>query len=197
MPSFDQMKKLYPNNFSNSLGQQIKQMSNAVFDETFSNNTTYRIGKIYDQSMNEILDENEQPIELEFKFIKTKTFTVDKDLVEYWVQFKTGVNPEVEFDKSEDQRHRLGYYIDVWDDNTKQINKWLIVGKDQSEFDRYNVLECNWLFEWLDHDRNYHKCLGCLRNQNSYNSGIKSSFVLPVSNKWVIKWAKSVKAKSL
>ena len=175
MPSFDKMKKIYPNNFSNTLGQQIKEMSNEVFNETFSNNTTYRIGKIYDQSMKEILDENNKPIELEFKLIKTKTYTVDKDLVEYWVQFKTGVNPEVEFDKSEDQRHRLGYYIDVWDDNTKQINKWLIVGKDQSEFDRYNVLECNWWFEWLDHDRNYHKCLGCLRNQNSYNSGIWAS----------------------
>lgn len=166
MPSFDKMKKLYPNSFSNTLGQQIKEMSNEVFDETFSNNTTYRIGKIYNQSMKEILDEKNKPIELEFKFIKTKTYTVDKDLVEYWVQFKTGVNPEVDFDTSEDQRHRLGYYIDIWDDNTKQINKWLIVGKDQSEFDRYNVLECNWLFEWLDHDRNYHKCLGCLRNQN-------------------------------
>lgn len=168
MPSFDRMKQLYPSGFAGTLGQQIKQMSNMVFDETFSNNTTYRKGMIYDQSMNELR-------EMEFKFIKTKTFTVDKDLVEYWVQFKTGVNPEIEFDTSEDQRYRLGYYIDVWNDNTNKINKWLIVSKDQSEFDRYLVLECNWLFEWLDHDRNYHKCLGCLRNQNSYNSGIWAS----------------------
>ena len=172
MPTFEDMKKHYP---SNPLGYQIKEISNMVFDETFSNNTTYRIGKIYDQSMKEILDKNNNPIKLEFKFIKTKTFTIDKDLVEYWVQFKTGVNPEIDFDTSEDQRHRLGYYIDIWNDNTKEINKWLIVGKDESEFDRYNVLECNWLFEWIDHKRNYHKCLGCLRNQNSYNSGIWTS----------------------
>lgn len=168
MPSFEQMKKIYPSGFSSTMGQQIKKMSNMVFDNTFSNNTTYRKGMIYDQNMNELQ-------EMEFKFIKTKTFTVDKDLVEYWVQFKTEINPEIMFDKSEDQRHRMGYYIDVWDDNTKEINKWLIVSKDQSEFDRYLVLECNWLFEWLDHDRVYHKCLGCLRNQNSYNSGIWSS----------------------
>ena len=163
MPSFEDMKKRYPsgssNQFSSTLGQQIKGMSNMVFDETFSNNTTYRKGMIYDQNMNKLK-------EMEFKFIKTKTFTVDKDLVEYWVQFKTGVNPEIMFDKSEDQRHRMGYYIDVWDDNSKEIKKWLIVSKDQSEFDRYLVLECNWLFEWLDHDRVYHKCVGCLRNQN-------------------------------
>ena len=168
MPSFEDMKKRYPSGFAGTLGQQIKEMSNMVFDETFSNNTTYRKGMIYDKNMNELE-------EMEFKFIKTKTFTVDKDLVEYWVQFKAGINPEIMFDKSEDQRHRMGYYIDVWDDNSKEIKKWLIVSKDQSEFDRYLVLECNWLFEWLDHDRVYHKCLGCLRNQNSYNSGIWAS----------------------
>ena len=172
MPTFEDMKKLYP---SKPIGYQIKEMSNMVFDETFSNNTTYRIGKIYDQSMKEILDKNNNPVKLEFKFIKTKTFTIDKDLVEYWIQFKTGINPEIDFDTSEDQRHRLGYYIDIWNDNTKEINKWMIVGKDESEFDRYNVLECNWIFEWIDHNRNYHKCLGCLRNQNSYNSGIWTS----------------------
>lgn len=172
MPTFEDMKKLYP---SKPIGYQIKEMANMVFDETFSNNTTYRIGKIYDQSMKEILDKNNNPVKLEFKFIKTKTFTIDKDLVEYWIQFKTGINPEIDFDTSEDQRHRLGYYIDIWNDNTKEINKWMIVGKDESEFDRYNVLECNWIFEWIDHNRNYHKCLGCLRNQNSYNSGIWTS----------------------
>ena len=186
MPSFEDMKKRYPSGFAGTLGQQIKEMSNMVFDETFSNNTTYRKGMIYDKNMNELE-------EMEFKFIKTKTFTVDKDLVEYWVQFKTGINPEIMFDKSEDQRHRMGYYIDVWDDNSKEIKKWLIVSKDQSEFDRYLVLECNWLFEWLDHDRVYHKCLGCLRNQNSYNSGIWASdfstqvedqmkFIVPANN---------------
>ena len=175
MPSFDEMKNRYPNNYSTTIGQQLKDMSNMVYDEVFTNTTTYRVGKIYDNYMNEILDVSGNPIELEFRFVKTKTFSVGNDVVEYWVQFKTRVNPEVDFDTSEDQRHRLGYYIDVLDDNTKEIKKWLIVGKDQSEFDRYNVLECNWLFEWLDHDRNYHKCLGCLRNQNSYNSGIWAS----------------------
>ena len=176
MPSFDQMKN---KNTSSIIGYQIKEISNMVYDEVFSNSTTYRVGKIYDCNMNEIYEKDDvyktNPVELEFRFVKTKTFTVDTDLVEYWVQFKTGVNPEIDFDNSEDQKHRLGYYIDILDDNTKEVNKWLIVGKDESEFDRYNVLKCNWLFEWLDHDRNYHKCVGCLRDQNSYNSGIWSS----------------------
>lgn len=183
MPSFEEMKKIYP---SNPLGNQIKNMSNMVFDETFSNNTTYRKGMIYTCDLEEIQ-------EIEFKFIKTKTFTFGGNQVEYWIQFKTGINPEIDFDTSLDQKHRLGYYIDVLNDNTNQIEKWLIVGKDQSEFDRYNVLKCDWDFEWLDKDRKYHRCLGCILEANSYNRGITSddittvvdntaTFVFPTNN---------------
>lgn len=164
MPSFEDMKK---QKSPSVIGEQLKEMANMVMDETFSNSTTYRRGMIYDCTMKELQ-------EMEFRFVKTKTYTIEKDQVEYWVQFRPGVNPEITFDTSEDQKHRLGYYIDVLDDNTKVFEKWLIVGKDTSEFDRYNVLKCNWEFEWLDKDRVYHKCLGCVRDRNSYNSGVWS-----------------------
>ena len=164
MPSFEAMKKQYS---STVIGEQLKEMSNMVMDETFSNSTSYRKGVIYDCNMEAIQ-------EIEFRFLKTKTYTIEKDAVEYMVQFRPGVNPEIDFDTSTDQKHRLGFYIDVLDENTKLVEKWLIVGKDNSEFDKYNVLKCNWWFEWLDSDRNYHKCLGCMRDRNSYNSGVWS-----------------------
>lgn len=164
MLSFEDMKKQYS---STVIGEQLKEMANMVMNETFSNSTSYRKGMVYDCNMSEIQ-------ELEFRFIKTKTYTIDKDQVEYWVQFRPGVNPEIDFDTSKDQKHRLGYYVDILDENTKVFEKWLIVGKDNSEFDRYNVLKCNWWFEWLDVNRVYHKCLGCVRDRNSYNSGVWS-----------------------
>lgn len=170
MPSFEDMKKL---NSSTIIGEQLKQMSNMVFDETFSNSTSYRKGMIYTCDLEEIE-------EIEFRFIKTKTFTFGGNQVEYWVQFKTGVNPEIDYDTSNDKKHRLGLYIDVFDDNSKQIEKWLIVGKDQSEFDRYNVLKCNWEFEWLDKDRKYHRCLGCIMDANSYNNGTSNDEISTV-----------------
>jgi len=173
MPTFEAMKRKYS---PTTVGEQIKDMANMVMDETFSNTTTYRNGMIYDCNMNEIKN-------MEFRFIKTKTYTIEKDQVEYWVQFRPGVNPEIEFDTSKDQKHRLGYYIDILDDNTKLYEKWLIIGKDVSEFDRYNVLKCNWLFEWLDENRVYRKCLGCVRDRNSYNSGVWSDgFTTSVEN---------------
>lgn len=164
MPSFEDMKNRYS---SAIIGEQLKEMSNMVMNETFSNSTSYRKGMIYDCCMEEIQ-------EIEFKFLKTKTYTIEKDAVEYMVQFRPGVNPEIDFDISKDQKHRLGFYIDILDENTKKVEKWLIVGKDNSEFDKYNVLKCNWWFEWLDENRAYHKCLGCVRDRNSYNSGVWS-----------------------
>lgn len=170
MPSFEDMKKQYS---STVIGEQLKDVANMVMNETFSNSTSYRKGMIYDCNMVEIQ-------EMEFRFVKTKTYTVEKDQVEYWVQFRPGVNPEIDFDKSEDQKHRLGYYVDVLDENTKIYEKWLIVGKDNSEFDRYNVLKCNWWFEWLDENRVYRKCLGCVRDRNSYNSGRYMPFLIEI-----------------
>lgn len=164
MPSFEDMKQRYS---PTVIGEQLKEMSNMVMNETFSNSTSYRKGMIYDCCMEEIQ-------EIEFKFLKTKTYTIEKDAVEYMVQFRPGVNPEIDFDNSNDQKHRLGFYIDILDENTKMVEKWLIVGKDNSEFDKYNVLKCNWWFEWLDVNRVYHKCLGCVRDRNSYNSGVWS-----------------------
>lgn len=173
MPSFEDMKKRYS---PTVIGEQLKEMSNMVMDETFSNSTSYRKGVIYDCNMEEIQ-------EIEFRFLKTKTYTIEKDAVEYMVQFRPGVNPEIDFDSSNDQKHRLGYYIDVLNDNTKKVEKWLIVGKDEAEFDKYNVLKCNWWFEWLDENRVYHKCYGCMRDRNSYNSGVWSDgFTTSVEN---------------
>lgn len=173
MPSFEDMKQRYS---PTVIGEQLKEMSNMVMNETFSNSTSYRKGMIYDCCMEEIQ-------EIEFKFLKTKTYTIEKDAVEYMVQFRPGVNPEIDFDTSNDQKHRLGFYIDILDENTKMVEKWLIVGKDNSEFDKYNVLKCNWWFEWLDEGRNYKKCLGCVRDRNNYNSGVWSDgFSVSVEN---------------
>lgn len=173
MPSFEDMKKHYS---STHVGSFLKEMSNMAINETFTNNTTYREGYLYDSYLNPIK-------KLEFKFLKTKTYTISKDQVEYMIQFRPGVNPEIDFDQSQDKKHRLNYYIDVLNENTKEIEKWLIVGKDTSEFEKYLILKCNWTFEWIDHFGEYHSCLGCIRDRNSYNSGVWSDgFTTSVEN---------------
>lgn len=174
MPSYKVMKNHYKHH-SSIIGGQVKEMANQSLNDIFSNTTTYRRGFIYDCDLRPIK-------EMEFRFIKTKTYTMEKDAVEYMVMFRPMVNPEVDFDITEDKKHRLGYYLDILDDNTKLIEKWLIVGKDASEFDKYNVLKCNWEFEWLDRDRVYHKTLGCVRDRNSYNSGRLLPLLIEILN---------------
>lgn len=174
MPSFQEMNKHfqdkrenYNNNNPSLIGRQIREMSKMGINETFTHNTTYRVGMIYDRNLNPIK-------EMEFKFLKTKTYTMEKDAVEYMVMFRPGVNPEIDFNTSDDNKRRVGFYLDIWDENTNLVEKWLMIGKDTSEFDKYNVLKCNWEFEWIDKERVYHKVLGCVRDRNNYNSGVWS-----------------------
>ena len=51
MPSFEEMQRKYS---SDTIGQQLKEMSNMVMNETFSNSTTFRKGMIYDCNMQKI-----------------------------------------------------------------------------------------------------------------------------------------------
>lgn len=178
MLTFESMKK---RSSSTHIGAQLREMSEMVMNETFSNDTGYRKGKLYDANM-KVIDE------LEFKFQKVKTYTMSKDQVEYHVQFRPGVNPEIDYPSADynsyiNKKYRFNYYIDIYDDDTRQYDKWLIVGKDTAEFDKYLVLKCNWTFEWIDHSGTYHSCLGCVRDRNSYNSGVWSDgFTTSVEN---------------
>lgn len=146
-----------------NLGGKLIDDSNYILDKTFSNDPDFRNGNIYDWDMN-ILGK------VDFKFIKSKTFTAEGYEIEYMIQFRPNFNPEYEFKNKYykyDSRERLGFYIDVYDYSKKKYEKWLIVGKDDKvAFDRYNAFKCNWCFEWISED-NYHKCVGVLRDSIS------------------------------
>ncbi|WP_346961253.1 hypothetical protein [Clostridium sp.] len=174
------MKNLFSSPNGNTLGEKITNDSNIIETITFSNDPNYKRGMIYDWNLKEL----EQ---VDFKFQKIKTYSMDKDQVEYMIQFRPGYNPEKKFLNDyykNDGKERVGFYIDVIDEVTKNKEKWLITGKDdRSIFDRYNVLKCNWVFEWLDKDKTYKTILGCIRDRNNYNSGIWSDgFVTTVQN---------------
>lgn len=167
MLSFEDMKNHIAPQKTN-IGNMLKQQSNFILNDIFTNTSTYRRGMLYDSELNEIK-------ELDFHFEKTNIYAITGDQVDYMVSFRPNVNPEIDYDKSLDQKHRLGYYLDILDENTNLVEKWLIVGKDSGIINRYNVLKCNWNFEWIDENRNYHTALGCVRDRSSYTSGIWSS----------------------
>lgn len=168
------MLELYKNRMAlqgSTVGQALKQQSDMLMDQTFDRDPTYKRGMLYNANL--------EPIEVvEFKFQKAKTYTIDKDQVEYLIQFKTNYHPEKKFNTEDkiyrlynDEKERLSFYLDIPDDNG-DIYKWLIVGRNyDNAFVRYNVLQCNWIFEWMI-DRRYYSCLGVMRSRNNYNSGV-------------------------
>lgn len=185
--------KEYLTSKGGSIGEIRKKQSDMLMDATFDKDPTYKRGMLYNANL--------EPIEIvEFKFQKAQTYTINKDQVEYFVQFRTSYHPEKrsnEEDKQyrlyEDGKERLSFYLDIPDDNG-DIYKWLIVGRNNDNaFVRYNVLQCNWIFEWMI-DRKYYSCLGVMRSRNNYNSGVwsdgttqtvdnQTSFFVPTNDK--------------
>ena len=176
--------KNYLSSRGSNLGDIKKRQSDMLMDATFDRDPTYKQGMLYNANM--------EPIEIvEFKFQKAQVYTINKDQVEYFVQFKTDYHPEKKANVDDKvyqlyddgtYKKRLSFYLDIPDDDG-DISKWLIVGRNNDNaFVRYNVLQCNHIFEWMI-GREYHSCLGVLRSRNNYNSGVWSDgFTTSVEN---------------
>lgn len=159
-----------------SVGDRCRSNSDDAVNKTFRNDPAWRSAVLYSQDM-QILEED-----VDFKFQYSQSYTINKDQVEYLAQFRPGYHPEKKY-KWEDGKERLGFYLKFREKNSNTEEMWLIVGRnDTNSFIRYNILKCNWEFKWVV-DGKVYKCLGVLRDRNSYNSGIWSDgFVTSVEN---------------
>lgn len=174
--------KNYLSSRGSNLGEIKKNQSDMLMEVTFDRDPTYKKGMLYNANL--------EPIEIvEFKFQKAQVYTINKDQVEYFVQFRTGFHPEKMLNTGnkkyrlyEDDKERISFYLDITDDDG-DVYKWLIVGRNNDNaFVRYNALQCNWVFEWMI-DRQYYSCLGVVRSRNNYNSGVWSDgFTTSVEN---------------
>lgn len=158
-----------------TVGSRLKENSSIIEDITFTNNVNYKRGMLYDWDMNELE-------EVDFKLEKHRTNVAEEREIEYFIRFRPGYNPEFKFkDKffRNDGKERLGFYIDVPDYDKGTITKWILAGKDDKEiFDRYNAFKCNWCFEWVDKNDNYHSCIGVLRDYNDSSAkGVNNSLM--------------------
>lgn len=159
-----------------TVSKNVRIQSNEIMNKTFSHDLGYRVCKLYSRDMMLL----ESSIEIKYQF--SQTYTVNKDQVEYLVQFRPGYHPEKIY-KDSDGVERLGFYLEIPDENSGVNEMWLIVGKnDKNSFIRYNILKCNWTFKWIKNNQIF-SCLGVLRNRNNYNSGVWSDgFFTTVDN---------------
>lgn len=192
MPSFRDMKKFYSN--VGTLGQQIKESSDYLMEQTWDNDLQSKVCYIYDywhddqpDKTDHITHENTIKTRIDAKFIVKSYQSIDKDQVEYYLQFKP--SQKVEFESKDDlyyfetdyrrkygnQEFPLGMYVDIPDDRGN-YRKWMICSIERAnQFPKYLILPINYRLMWIERSngkRIKRRMWACLRQQSSYNSGL-------------------------
>lgn len=191
MPSFREAKRIYGSNLA--IGQQLKQMSDMAMEETWDNNIQSKVCYIYDYYHDDQPDKKDHmtyerttKTRIDAKFIVKSYQSIDKDQVDYYIQFKP--SQPVEFTKNDqlyyyeqDFRRKYGaefptgLYCDIPDEKGV-YRKWMIIlSEPANQFTKYLVLPINYNFMWIERngkERIKRRMWAVLRSQNSYNSGL-------------------------
>ena len=161
-------------NKGNGFSETIRRNNDRVVNSLYDKDVSYKKCVLYSRDKSFL--EN-----IEAKFQVSTNYTILKDQVEYLVSFRPHYHPEKVYCEP-DEVERLGFYIDIPDDDG-DVSTWLIVGRnDRNQFVSYNILKCNWTFKWISNGVLY-SVLGVIRSRNSYNSGVWSDgFTTSVEN---------------
>ena len=195
MPSLQTARRVAnaKNNGAKTIGQIYKEQSDELMEWTWDNDIQSKVCYIYDYAHDnepEFKDhmtyENTTKTRIDAKFIVSQYGSISKDQVAYHLMFKPS-QPlefndgdelyyfETNYRKKYDIPFPCSLYIDI--PNEKGIyEKWLIINEEQgNQFIKYNVLPCNYRFEWVEtsgQNRYKRRMWGCDRQQLSYTSGV-------------------------
>ena len=175
-----------------SIGQIHKENSDFFMEETWDNDIQSKICYIYDFYHDDQPDrkdhmtyENTTKHRIDAKFIVSKHQSIDKDQVEYHLQFRPSQpvefderNPLFYFQENYHDRYGIefpvGMYCDIPDEKGV-YRKWIIVQKeDGNQFIKYLILPCDYRLCWVEkrgHQRIKRKMWGTQRIQLSYTIG--------------------------
>lgn len=157
-----------------NLAKIRSQQARDIINETFTDDPAYKIVRVltYDGW-----------IEVEAKYQYHQAQSIDKDAVDWYLQFRPGTH------------FPIGSYVIIPDDNDEKLNTyedevewfsadnfekrlmsadrsqlWVIVNRDDaSDFVRYSVLQCDWDLRWI-YDGKIQHIIGCSKNASSYTS---------------------------
>lgn len=156
-----------------SLGWIRKSRSDKIMNAVFTGDTGYK--RVY------ILDPDEGWKYTDVRYSKHAIQSIQKDEVDYYLQFR----PQ--------EHYPVGTYVFIPDDTSEELdvdenspltgnvdNLWMIVQRnDTKQFVRYLVLKVNYELKWLmgyNDNKTIYRCWSCVRNANSYTSGIWVDF---------------------
>ena len=187
MLSFDDYKKKASK--IGTIGQQLKQMSDEVMQETFDNDPQSKLCYLYDYyhddqadmeyGYNPALSETKIPVKL--KFIVKTYKSMAKDDPEYHIMFEPDAWNSMSckpdwFIKNQERvsiKFPISLYVDIPDDRGVYY-RWIICYHEvANQFPKFGVLRCNYRFQWIEDDgvyRHKRQVWGIEATQNSYTS---------------------------
>lgn len=195
MPSLETAKRISASKYNGAktIGEFFKEESDWAIEETWENDIQSKVCYIYDYFHDDqphlnsgMTYSNTTKTKIDAKFIIKSYQSLDKDQVEYYVQFRP--SQKVEFNMGDslyyfetDYRRKygvldfpIGMYLDLADDN-KIYHKWIICEKEiANQFVKYLVVPCDYYLTWIERDghKRYKRAMWCAtRNQSSYTSG--------------------------
>lgn len=148
-----------------------------IYDYFHDNQPDKNVGMTYEDTTKTKIDA---------KFIIKSSQSLDKDQVEYYLQFKPSQKTyfseddelyyfETDYRRKYHNDDFVGLYCDIPDDQ-KVYHKWLICYKEiANQFVKYLILPCDFQLMWIERgkqERLKRKMWGAIKSQSSYNSGI-------------------------
>lgn len=177
----------------NNIGQIHKNQSDEIMEQTWDNDIQSKICYIYDFYHDDqprlaegMTYENTTKTRIYAKFIVKSYQSMDKDQVEYYIQFKPTQKThfsegdelyyfETDYRKKYHNDNFIGLFIDIPNDENI-YEKWMILRTEPAnQFPKYLILKCNYELMWIENngtEKIKRRMWSVLKMQSSYNSGL-------------------------
>jgi len=195
MPSLETARRIASakNNGAKTIGQIYKEQSDDLMEWTWDNDIQSKVCYIYDFYHDDqprlaegMTYENTTKTRIDAKFIVKSYQSMDKDQVEYYVQFKPTQKThfsegdelyyfETDYRKKYHNDNFIGLFIDIPNDENI-YEKWMILRTEPAnQFPKYLILKCNYELMWIENngtEKIKRRMWSVLKMQSSYNSGL-------------------------
>lgn len=195
MPSLQTARRVAnaKNNGAKTIGQIYKEQSDDMMNWTWDNDIQSKICYIYDFYHDDqprlaegMTYENTTKTQIDAKFIVKSYQSMDKDQVEYYIQFKPTQKThfsegdelyyfETDYRQKYHNDNFIGLFIDIPNDENI-YEKWMILRTEPAnQFPKYLILKCNYELMWIENngtEKIKRRMWSVLKMQSSYNSGL-------------------------
>lgn len=194
MPSLQTARRVAnaKTNNAKTIGQIYKEDSDFLMEQTWDTDLSSKVCYIYDFYHDDqprlaegMTYENTTKTRIDAKFIIKLYQSMDKDQVDYYIQFKPSQSVrfsednelyyfESDYKSIYGNTFPIGLYLDIPDDKNV-YHKWLICREEKAnQFPKYLVLPCDYELCWVEvnnKDRIKRRMWSVLRMQSSYTIG--------------------------